>query len=462
MRFARTAESVVPDPDPYQRLLQRRRRSQLRLAAAGGGLVAVLVAGALALPSVLPATDRTAGPRPGASPTGAPDVNDGEPINSTWVSQLLDSPTRGKLSADYVHSLVETAQQNRSEMGIAPDLDHAAVLFVDDIGSARVGLIAFHSTERVTTNWYVAAKGASAEDLLSRPVQGAFGWRGLIAFGYQDTLTWSGHPGSVALDALIGLVPQNCRIATAKDAAHHQWVPEPTGSYVAATTARSTEWWKVTCGDTVHYEGPARDAGSFSYGTLSQAEIDAALTGARGPVDKEAAQFALSGLNNAAATTTGPARVLWGGKLPGPTGSSSPAVVAIVPASGGGWLVSSWWQPGGQPDGVTDDAPPPADVTSTDVNLTDPTVVYAVRPSSASAVVAVIAPHDAATATASVGGRQVAQTTLHDGIGQFSAVSGESVTVRAMDSHGQVVGTYVLGHHADDPDPNPDPVINSW
>jgi hypothetical protein len=464
VRFAHSVESVVPDPDPYQRLLRRRRGSQLRRAGVGAaGLVAVLIAGVLAVPAVMPGTDHTAGPSPRASATGAQQSNDGEPIDSTWTAQLLDSPTRGGLSAGYLHELVETAQRGRVGMGIAPDLTDVAVLFVGDIGSARIGLVAFSSAERETMTWYVAPRGASAADLLARPMSGQFGGRGLAAFDYQGTLTWSGQPGSVAVDALIGLVPDGCRIATAKDAAHQQWLPEPTGSYLLSTTARSTEWWKVTCGNTVHYQGPARAAAPFaSDRSMSKAALDSALSGARGTVDRQAAQLALFGLTGVTATTTGPVRVLWGGKLAGPGGSESPAVVAAAPASGGGWLVSTWWQPGGTSDGVTDDAPPPADVTGTDADLTSPNAVFAARIGGASGGVVVIAPRRATAVTASVNGRQVADAPLRDGVGLLSLGAGEPVTVRATDTHGQVVGEYVLGHHPDDPDPDPRPVINNW
>lgn len=464
VRFAHSVETLVPDPDPYQRLLRRRRVSQLRRVAAGGaGLVAALIAGVFAVPAVMPATDHTAGPRPHASATGVQQRNDGEPIDSTWTTQLLDSPTRGGLSAGYLHDLVEAAQRDPAGMGIAPDLTHVAVPFVGDVGSARIGLVAFYSADRETMTWYVAPRGASAADLLSRPMQGQYGGRGLAAFDYQGTLTWSGHPGSVAVDALIGLAPAGCRIAAASDAAHQHWVAEPTGSYLVGTTARSTEWWKVTCGDTVHYQGPARAAGAFGYAMpLSEATLDAALSGARGTVDRDAAQAALSGLRNITATTAGPGRVLWGGKLADPTGSTSPAVVAAAPASGGGWLVSTWWQPGGPSDGVTDDAPPPAAVTGTDADLTDPDAVFAARIGGTPGGVVVIAPRRATAVTASVNGRQVADSPLRDGVGQLSIGAGEPVTVRATDAHGQVVGTYVLGHHPDDPDPEPRPVINSW
>jgi hypothetical protein len=454
-RFARTVEGLVPDPEPYQRLAHRRRRSGRRRTVAGGSLAAALVAGALAVPGVSPLA--AGGPDPAPSPVSSADSNSGGPIGSDSLRQLLASPTRGGLGTDYVRGVADTARQRQTALNIAPELSNVAVLFVDDVGTARVALVAFYSTTRVATNWYVADRGATADQLLSQPVAGQGGsGSGVIALDVDTVLSWAGRPGTVSLDALVAVAPANCRIAVAADPAHRQWVAASTGSYLVGAPARGSDWWRVSCGGTVRFEGPARAAAATSFNEpATPAALDAALIGARGTVDRAAANSALLQAGNTELATTGPAHVLWGGDLPGLTVAGWPAAVAAAPVAGG-WVVAGCWQH----DGV--DGAPGISLGTTDVNLGDPRTLFALRPSGDSALVLVLGPREAASVVALVAGQQVARAALTDGTGLLDIAGNGPVTLHALDGHGHVVATYLLGDHADDPDLNPAPAIERW
>jgi hypothetical protein len=458
-RFARTVEELVPDPEPYRRLAHRRRRSTRRRTLAGGSLAAALVAGALAVPGVSPLAAGGGGPGPAPSSAAAQAPNDGAPIESDWMRQLLAEPTRGTLGADYVRGLADTARQRRAALDIAQDLNSVAVLFVDDVGAARVALVAFHSSTRVTVGWHVAGRGATADQLMYPSIEQQGGGQAILALASKGTLSWSGRP-DVSLDALIAVLPTDCQIATSSDPAHQHWVPEPTGSYLVHAYARASDWWRVSCAGTVRYEGPARAvAGGGDSDLPGQAEVDAAVSGARGVVDRSAASGALVQLANMQPQPTGPARVLWGGDLPGVSRAGSPAAVAAVPVAGG-WVVAAWWPQDPAMGDVC--CPPAAGLVTTDADLGAPGSLFGLRPAPNTPLVLVLAPRGAASAVALAGDRPVATATLTNGVGMLNVAGNEPLTLRALDAHGQLLATYLLGPHDDDPELYPGPTIDNW
>ncbi|MEV4624621.1 hypothetical protein AB0J74_38675 [Asanoa sp. NPDC049573] len=67
-----------------------------------------------------------------------------------------------------------------------------------------------------------------------------------------------------------------------------QWTPEATGSYlVRARATQRAEWWRVVWDCVVKDVGPADPLLPFP--SLREAYLDAALTGARGQVDRSLA-----------------------------------------------------------------------------------------------------------------------------------------------------------------------------
>ncbi|NUR71021.1 MAG: hypothetical protein HOU81_09380 [Hamadaea sp.] len=126
------AEVVVARPQPYERLL-RRRRVRRRTTAMTAAAVAILIAVPLGFKAiVLPTYDPEPGPPPAA------------------VAPLLNSPTRGSLAGDekFLAGLRERAAAvanvgrgpNGPHMPSDPDL--IKVLFAGDVGTRRIAIVA--------------------------------------------------------------------------------------------------------------------------------------------------------------------------------------------------------------------------------------------------------------------------------------------------------------------------------
>lgn len=477
--FARLAEPVLPVEDPYGRLLRRARRSRrLHLTGWGSALAAGLVA-ALMIPLLGPVTaGLVPGPRPG------PDDNRGVAITG-WVQQLIDSRTRGNLALDGTFLDTVSQRVQPADFGFSPELSHRTVLFAGDAGSYRAVLLAFTSDTRQMGVWLVGDAGTTAV-ALSRA------GRTLRASGaaYDDKIKvmpeeLQPFAGTAVADAnthrylTIGLAPQGCTVAV-QESDRPQWTDSPDGDYVlrtdAAAQAQST-LTRVTCDGIVRYQAPLMNIGRVELTPLTptDAQVSAAIAGARGsPPDRADVGSALRDLGQTSGSFTD-CRVLYAGPVPG--------AVASTPLSGGGFLH--------EPPILVTACPDPAGNTAysvlthdggglgggTTTRLDDPKAVFAFRgvlvteapPNGGSGSdtstredtrVLILAPRTATKVQVLPSGPTVPLT---DGIGAVVLPVTSTVTLRALDRTGAVVGTGSEPMAAAPPDPGASaPVVDNW
>jgi hypothetical protein len=442
--FGAAVAEARTGPDPYVRLLRRarrRRRTRLAVASAGVAAAAAAVVALVAVPTGLPSS---------GEPVGAP----GTPIASDWVRRLIASPPRGSLSGDtqYVQALIRGIDRHRGSVEVSPELDRVAVLFVGDIGSTRVALVALSSEERALAVWFAAPAGASADRLASQAV--------LVSQGLEpfERTAYHARPyrNTQDLTFLVGVAPAGCVVDTAADAQHQAWQRAPGESFVALDAAATTDWWRVTCDGVMRYHGPAGAGRAGSVTALPQvsdAQLDAALTGARGSVDRDAARDAVRHLLNPLWAPAGAPRVLWGGAEPG---TVQPMVVAAVPAADG-WTIVVY-----RSTSRPDQAGPDLFRILTRAALDDPDLLYGLRindTTGPSDRVLVLAPRDAATAVAiAPDGHETGRVALSSGTGWINTP--KSTTLQALDANGEIVATYPLDS-ADRP-PADGPMFDNW
>lgn len=333
--FARLAETVVPEADPYGRLVRRGRRRRRARFAGLSGIVATVVAGAL-----VGAPHFAGVGSPGPSQTGH-----GYPIESEWVRQLLASPTRGNLAADkrFVADVEAVFGRERGR-ALAPDgLSKATVLFAHEVGNTRTVAVAFHSDDRAGLVVKADRAGASATELLD--AGGMFDAPVTPFLTFLDTR--SDQPGMSVTHFTVGLAPNGCEVSTSDSAmigpdgaVRRQWRAEPTGSYVVREgdyRMAARELWRVTCAGQVRHQAPAQRVDEVGDRAPT---ATVASDGARGTVDGVTAAAAgevwrdLTGATGIA--TAGPS-VLWGGSIPDKR-AGVPAVL-VGPSTGRGPVV---------------------------------------------------------------------------------------------------------------------------
>ncbi|MDG6105973.1 hypothetical protein Daura_07225 [Dactylosporangium aurantiacum] len=237
------AETVVPRPDPMRRLLQRRRR---RWAGLGAFFAAIAVAAGAAL---IPALQ--------AGPAQRADGGDGYRI-TPWARTLLDSPTRGSLAGTPLLAEVERGIGDRAG---GSGLDRVKVLFLGDVAGRRFVAYARFDDTRAALYFNDTAAGDSVARLVT-------GGSGDLPLTPLVRITGSATP------ALVGLAPTDCRIATSatgtvsgNGVVAREWTDSPQGSWVARDSSRPAERWRVTCGSTVRFEGPAVPVDEVALGT---------------------------------------------------------------------------------------------------------------------------------------------------------------------------------------------------
>ncbi|GIF62397.1 hypothetical protein Ais01nite_04320 [Asanoa ishikariensis] len=332
------AEEVRPAPDPYGRLRARRSRVRRRRTALGGAALALIAAVATTLP-LLP--DR-----------GGSAVNDTDPGRSIheWSERLRLSPIRGAFGAanpDYVEELARLVleRQRTGVLRVKEPVTEVNVLYLDDVDHARVAFVAFHrATPDPRTSWenasawLIAKPGASAAELADlRPYAIGDG------LGPVETISnFENEDGSAKADVALAIAPTGCVVESAPLPAVDKWTPEPTVSYVVRTRATErAEWWRVVCDGVVKEVRPATVL--YPRATLSEKQLDAALRGAGGTVDRAMARKAVQSAGDLNFNMTiGPSRVVWGGEIAGsqPDASGSfdgHAVITVTP-----WIRDSW------------------------------------------------------------------------------------------------------------------------
>ncbi|MFJ8578399.1 hypothetical protein [Micromonospora sp. NPDC093277] len=316
--LARLAEPVVPDPNPYQRLLVRvRRRRQRRMAVT---CVAGLAAMAIALPAFGAAGRQTV---TGAASSPPPAVGTYQPasrIDKPIVRQLLDSPTRGNLAGDkaLIADIERQYRAARAQLLVDPALDEVKVLLAHDAPGARTVVVAFLDDSHALLRYGIGQAAAPVTELLSvtgtpdepQPLEP------YVFFGRQSLVG-----GRHITDLMVGLAPAGCRVETSTDgriqpdgSVARSWQVVSTDGFVVRA-GHVTERWRFTCGGVVRHAGPAE------LGVLipTEAASPVSTADARGSVDATLAATAVRDLHGLIEShgLTGPApQVIWGGRLP--------------------------------------------------------------------------------------------------------------------------------------------------
>jgi hypothetical protein len=476
--FARLAEPIVPVEDPYGRLLRRARRTRrIRLTGWGSALAAGIVA-AILVPLLGPVT--SAGLTPG--PSAGPDDNRGVEITG-WVQRLLDSRTRGNLARDRTYLDTVTQRIKPADFGFSPELVHRTVLYAADVGAYRALLVAFTSERRQMGVWLVGDQGAPAEQLADAGPR-------LIASGpaYDNkvkVMPEELQPFTVTAVAdarshrylSVGLAPSGCRVATKDDSQPDIWAQVGTVDFVERSDPLATSMStlvRVTCDGVVHYQAPLVNNArtDLTPATPTDAQIDAALVGARGtPPSRDLVR---STIRDAAGESTpiDSCKVLYAGTIPGSFASSiepgggvlrePPVLVVACTAAGGNTQFTVMAENGG---GIGGD---------TSVKLGDPHAIFAVRgvlveevdtggsgtdrSSRPDTRVLVLAPTSATRLT--VAGQTVPLT---NGVGSVVVPETGSVPVQALDRSGTVVATGTApSPGSTDPAFSPADLVDNW
>ncbi|WP_203701562.1 hypothetical protein [Asanoa iriomotensis] len=429
------ADGVRAVPDPSGRLRARQRRARRRrVTAAGLGLVAVIAIGGWA---GLPAG-------PGHGEGGG--VSDFDRMQQ-WAERLRVSPVRGGLAdADpgYVQELARLVlgHQRAGAFRITAEVTEVNVLFLDDIGDVRVAFVAFHravpdpTTQWINASaWFMAPRGAAASELADPRAEMGTG-DGLSPFEV------TGNFGTVDLDsaAAIALVPDGCVIETAALPALDDWTPAQTGSYLVRTRATERpEWWRAVCDGVVREETAARQILPTTAPTDEQ--VDAAVAGARGGIDRDAARFAM-GVGESLAYGSGPLTVVWGGRIEDPQPGDNvdyddPATMVAYPAARGGWQVSvGTWSTGQPVEGEY--------IGGGEAWLswdpTTPSAIVPVRLDDSDSFL-VVTPPGTSEVRSVAGGRTIDTAAVTDAAAVVRGAGTADVVLEALDAAGTVIGT---------------------
>jgi hypothetical protein len=448
------ADEVRPAPDPYGRLRIRRRRVHRRRAVVAGAGLAVAAAVGITVPMLPDHAGRS--------------VSDSQSPNDIhqWAERLRKSPIRGKIGASDPSFVAEFTRlvadrQRAGEFRVTAPVSEVNVLFLDDIGSARVAFVAFHlATPDPTTKWenasawFVARPGASAAELASPNATAGVG-DGMEPFAVGSPLSAA---NGIEAGAALGLAPAGCVVETAPLPAVEEWKPEPTGSYVIRTRATErAEWWRVVCAGVVKEMRPA-DPFLPRNAIVKGAQLDEALRGARGKVNRDLARQAVDDTLFHSNLMAGPARVLWGGKVAGAKPDvngpfNGEAVLTAWPQVHDGWTLQLQIRHNAHtPDGATHTG-----VTQWMPNdPTDPNTAVPIRLGESVSVLVVV-PDGTATVRAVRDGTLVDAAEVEGLAALVNAANGSNLVFEAVDRDGNVLATANLPG-----DPPSDPNLVPW
>ncbi|MCZ7419980.1 hypothetical protein O7605_10660 [Verrucosispora sp. WMMA2121] len=327
--LARLAEPVVPEPDPYQRLLRRVRRRRQRQAAVTG--VAALVLGVVLLPPLGGANLLTSD---GSSLTTAA-YQPASPIDDPMVRRLLDSPTRGSLAGDT--TLIATIEREyraaRAELLVDPSLEDVRVLFAHDAPGARVVVVAYLDDSHALLRQGSGPAGASVPELLDQtgtpdePQE----LTPYVFFG-RHSLADDDHSADLA----VGLAPAGCQVEISTDgrlqpdgSIVRSWRPVDTDGFVVHGAGETAGRWQFTCDGVVRYAGPAVQTGMVR----TTVPIASAL---RQPDLSVSAVRELRGMLDGEGLTGSTPQVRWTGRLPAwVPGAPAAVLVRSCSADGG-------------------------------------------------------------------------------------------------------------------------------
>jgi hypothetical protein len=339
--LATLGDDLRPQPDPYGRVLARRRQSARRRLVVVTAAVLVVALGVTAA--------AVTWKRPDAPPAERDPDRQFATMNA-WAGKLADGPTHGAVGADagFVAELSAGMMRNWREGRYAVErlsVDRVTVPFVDDVGPYRIALVVLVLTEPDERNWPYAStwlygdRGADAATLVAGAERVG---HGLEPYAHTEYGTAEGTV------AYVAVVPPQCRFATTTTPADPVWTPESTGSHIVRTESTTQpEWWQVDCGGDVRAELPS-PARRLPPDALTEAQIDQALAGARGHVDRAVARQCLlmAAQPHPFAPAAGTPDLVWIGAFAGSpaavSGGLPPtdlAAVAAVRLDKGGWAV---------------------------------------------------------------------------------------------------------------------------
>ncbi|GAA2337546.1 hypothetical protein [Dactylosporangium salmoneum] len=306
--MARSVAAVRPAPDPYGRLLRRRRRRGWRWG--GLGLGAALVAAILGAQGLV----APGGPRPAPERTGSTQQQFDEPLNE-WTRSLLTAPTRGDMVA--AEAIREALDKDRTRRNVKPELDQIKVLYVVEAGGDEVFEAAYYGGGRGQFVSASAPKGTSVADLVnpSASLNGTTGSGAPRAFsisGRMDRYTVAlAPPGCLAQGSVASKVGPDSALQITWGAAA-EFIVDPAPAWA--------RWWRVTC------DGRVRQLGYE--GTLDgpRQETSGPPPAERGTADPDIVKELLWSWPTIGGLDVVRKRVLWGGTPPGET---RPTVVGL-------------------------------------------------------------------------------------------------------------------------------------
>jgi hypothetical protein len=329
--LARSASAVLPAPDPLDRLHTRYRRERLRrLTVVGAGLAAVVVLIVVAVPFHWY-------PGRGAMPA------EGNAIDSKWTRRLIESPPRGNLAQDsaYLAAVTRGFDEQRAMRGADSRLDRMRILFVGDVPGGRLVVAAFYNDDEAMLV-YGRSFGSSPPGELVRSGGGVgMSIHPLVVISDNVSSTRDGS----SMRYTVGIAPVGCSILVSASGAVapgggmvRSWELAGVDGVVVRESPDPEERWRVTCDDTVRYEGPVLGIRELGAQPLPSVH-ESSLRGMRGD-DVTTATNTVEALNRLVASNGmapgGTPKALWSGRVPGSAASDANAAVAVLDADGDG------------------------------------------------------------------------------------------------------------------------------
>lgn len=257
VRLAAIAETVVPDADPYTRLVRQARRRRWHRVVGRGGAVAALLATALVGPTVLGVGGHSDGPHDPSL------VLHGSPVDSPWTWRLINSPTRGSLAddRDFAAQVTRLFDRERDSLHVSADLPDVKLLYADDSAGYRRVVLAFHSDTHAALVTRQAPVGASPRSLLA-----ADGEANDRINPFTVLTGRSGLPGDQE-QWVLGLGPTGCDVSYSRSASvsggevRRNWEPSSDGDWLlldqrSTRTGAQPGWWRVRCDGQVREQRP--------------------------------------------------------------------------------------------------------------------------------------------------------------------------------------------------------------
>ncbi|MER7282901.1 hypothetical protein ABT369_51595 [Dactylosporangium sp. NPDC000244] len=425
--MARSVAGVRPAPDPYGRLLRRRRRGHWRWGGAGIG--AVVVAALLGTQALTASS-----PNPAPSPTPTHATSGFRPTRplSVWTRQMIAAPTRGDLAGDtdLVEQLGTALDDARTRLRIPAGFDRVKVLYLARAGDEWAWGAAFYNSDEAL---FHAASGPAGE-----PVRELVTRSRVISGGDLSEFMAVGLPG----DYSVAFAPPGCDLEVAESSTvrpggtvEHTWASH--GGFTVLPA--SGHLWRVTCAGTVR---------AFAYRTFADPRhpVTPPPPVERGTADAETTAAALTSCPRVPGLEVRSWRVLWGGT---PPGERRPTVVMLGMLGGLNEGAAEVCAVTGTGDpilvGYVHGEPPPAKIKDF------PTARMTTALAASDALVVVRLPHDEDVALSDrllvvappgatrlqVGGRD--RLTLTGGVGVVEAPVPASLSIEAQDASGAVV-----------------------